>query len=83
MDEYSGGKPKLKKKKATSAAKKTKKPRGKSPATGVGKYTGPLLKAVHEKAKKEGRKPTKAELSKAFKDGWAEFHKHNPNVKKK
>lgn len=80
MDEYSGGKPKLKKK--LTAAKKTKKPRGKSPATGVGKYTGPLLKAVHEKAKKEGRKPTKAELSKAFKDGWAEFYKHNPKLKK-
>lgn len=46
------------------------KPRG---ASDIGKYSKPLLKEIWNKARKEGREPTKAERSKAFKEAWAKW----------
>lgn len=61
--------------KVTRVAKKTKgkgKSRGASEA---GKYIKKYLNEMYENAKAKGRKPTPAERSKAFKEGWAEFKK--------
>jgi hypothetical protein len=59
-------------KKATDKKRKSSrgKPRG---ASDIGKYSKPLLKEIWNKARKEGREPTKAERSKAFKEAWAKW----------
>ena len=56
--------------------KTTRRSKGKARgASGAGKFVGKYIKKVWDDARAKGRKPTTAEKSKAFKDGWADYKK--------